>query len=67
MREHHVMRILISIVMILGACLVVVVGLLSVVHDLLLRTTSHIPSEFDAGEIGRERPAICHETSDHLQ
>ena len=59
------MRILLSIVMILGACFVVVIGLLSVVHDLLLRTTSHVPSEFDSHELGREGSAICHETSEN--
>ena len=58
------MRILISIVMILGACFVVLIGLLSVVHDLLLRTTNHVPSEFDRHAVGREGSVICHETSD---
>jgi hypothetical protein len=65
MRGHHAMRILISIVMILGACFVVIVGLLSVVHDLLLRTTSHVPSQFDSHDLSRERSAICHETSEN--
>jgi hypothetical protein len=67
MQGRHAMRILISIVMILGACLVVLIGLLSVVHDLLLRTTNHVSAEFDRKDAGRERSGVCHETTDHLQ
>lgn len=48
------MRIVVSIIMICGACLVVLIGLLSVVHDLLVRTTNHVPSEFDRHDIGGE-------------
>jgi hypothetical protein len=62
------MRILIAIMMMLGACLVLVVGLLSVIHDLLVRTTSrHAPSEFDPRAIGHEASSICSKVSDDVQ
>jgi ABC-type lipoprotein release transport system permease subunit len=67
MRGNHIMRIFISILMILGACFVVLTALLSVVHDLLLRTSTHAPSELDRRDIGPETAGICHETSEHLQ
>ena len=54
------MRILISFIMICGACFVVLIGLLSVVHDLLIRTTHHVPSEFD-------RHDLVGETSIHAE
>jgi hypothetical protein len=58
------MRILISIIMICGSCFVVLIGLLSVVHDLLIRTTSHVPSEFDRHDIAGEGSAIHAEVSE---
>lgn len=61
------MRVLVSILMILGACFVVVIGLLSVVHDLLLRTTNHVSSEFDGEDMRDEGSTICHETPEHLR
>jgi len=62
------MRILISIIMILGACFVLVVGLLSVIYDLLIRTTSrHIPSEFDGRSIGYEVSSVCSKASEDVQ
>jgi hypothetical protein len=64
MQGNHAMRILISITMIFGACLVVLIGLLSVVHDLLIRTTSHVPSEFDRHELGSEGAAMHAEVSE---
>jgi hypothetical protein len=62
------MRILISIVMILGASFVLVVGLLSVIHDLLVRTTRcHAPSEFDLPAMGYEASSLCSKASEDIQ
>jgi hypothetical protein len=62
------MRILISIIMILGACFVLVVGLLSVIHDLLVRTTSrHAPAEFDRRAIGYEASSTCSKVLEDVQ
>jgi hypothetical protein len=58
------MRILISIIMICGACFVVLIGLLSVFHDLLMRTSSHVPSEFDRHDIAGEGPPMHAEVSE---
>jgi hypothetical protein len=62
------MRILIAIIMILGACFVLVVGLLSVIHDLLVRTTSRrAPCEFDRRAMGYEPSSICSKVSEDVQ
>jgi hypothetical protein len=62
------MRILIATITILGACFVLVVALLSVIHDLLVRTTSrHAPSEFDRRAIGYEASSICSKLSEDVQ
>jgi hypothetical protein len=62
------MRILISIVMILGACFVLVVALLSVIHDLLVRTTSrHAPAHFDRPAMGYEASSLCSKASEDIQ
>ena len=61
------MRILVATLMILGACLVFAVGLLSVIHDLLVRITRHVPSEFDRRAIGHESSAICSKVSEDVQ
>jgi len=62
------MRIPIAIIMILGACFVVLVGLLSVLHDLLLITTRrHATSEFDQRTSGYERSSICSKVSEDIQ
>jgi hypothetical protein len=61
------MRILIATIMILGACLVLLIGLLSVIHDLLVRTTRHAPSEFDPHAIGYERSTIGPKVSEDIQ
>lgn len=62
------MRILIAIVIILGACFAVLVGLLSVLHDLLVRTTPrHVPSEFDQRAIGYEESRIFPKVSEDIQ
>lgn len=53
------MRMLIAIVLILGACFVVLVGLLSVVHDLLIRTSSHVPREMDQYGTAAEHATLC--------
>jgi len=61
------MRILVSIAMILGACFVVLIGLLSLLHDLLIRTTRLVPSEFDRRESCREGPAISAKVSEEVR
>lgn len=62
------MRILISIIMIVGACFVVLVGLLSVLHDLLvIATRRHATSEFDHHAGGYERSSICSTVSEDIQ
>jgi hypothetical protein len=61
------MRILVSIAMILGACFVVLIGLLSLLHDLLIRTTHLVPSEFDRRENCREGPAISAKVSEEVR
>jgi hypothetical protein len=48
------MHTLIAMLMILGACIVVVVGLLSVINDLLIRTTRHAPVQFHSHDIDRQ-------------
>ena len=58
------MRILIAITMILGACFILLIALLSVVHDLLVRTTHHVPSEFDVHAIDREGASNCSNVED---
>jgi hypothetical protein len=45
------MHVLIAMFMILGACVVVVVGLLSVINDLLIRTARHTPVQFHSDDI----------------
>jgi hypothetical protein len=47
------MRILITLAVICGACFVLLIGLLSVVRDLLVITTRHAPSELDGHAVGR--------------
>jgi hypothetical protein len=53
------MRTLISISMVVGACFALLVGLLSVVHDLLIRITNHLPPRLDRRDSGREQSTIC--------
>ena len=61
------MHILISILMILGACLVVLIGLLSVLHDLLIRTPLHLPSEFERREAPGEESTVHATISEDFQ
>src|ERR1700680_1908538 len=58
LRRNNVMRILIAIIMIGGACFVLLVGLLSVVRDLLLITSRHALPELDGHAMGREGSAV---------
>jgi hypothetical protein len=53
------MRILIAIIVIFGASFVLLMGLLSVVRDLLVITTRHAQSELDSRAVGREGAALC--------
>ena len=59
------MRILMSVIIIVGACIVVMIGLLSVVHDLLIRTTTHTPLETDRRDMGREVSASRRDVSNN--
>ena len=61
------MRILIAIIMICGTCFVLLIGLLSVVRDLLAITTRHAPSELDSHAGGREGAALCAKVSEDVQ
>jgi hypothetical protein len=61
------MRILVSIAMILGACFVVLIGLLSLLHDLLIRTTHLAPSELDRRESCSEGSAISPKVSEQVR
>jgi hypothetical protein len=61
------MRILIAITMIFGACFVLLIGLLSVVRDLLVITTRHAHSELDSRAVGREGAALCARVSEDVQ
>jgi hypothetical protein len=61
------MRILIAIIVILGACLVLSIGLLSVVRDLLVITTRHAQSELDSHAVGYEGAALCAKASEDVQ
>lgn len=57
------MRILIAIIMIIGACFVLSIGLLSVVRDLLVITTRQAQLELDSHADGREGAALCAKAS----
>ena len=61
------MRILVAITMIFGACFVLLIGLLSVVRDLLVITTRHAQSELDSHAVGREGAALCAKVSEDVQ
>jgi hypothetical protein len=61
------MRILIAIIMIFGACFVLLIGLLSAVRDLLAITTRHAQSEMDSHAVGREEAALCAKMSEDIQ
>jgi hypothetical protein len=61
------MRVLISIIMFFGACFVLLIGLLSVVRDLLVITTRHAQSELDSHAVGREGAALCAKVSEDVQ
>jgi hypothetical protein len=61
------MRILISMIIIFGACLVLLIGLLSVVRDLLVITTPHAQSELDSHAVGGEGAALCAKVSEDVQ
>jgi hypothetical protein len=60
------MRILVSIVMVVGACFVMLVGLLSVVHDLLIRIANHVPLELHRHDSGYETPTVGPTASQEL-
>jgi hypothetical protein len=60
------MRILIAILMICGACCVLLLGLLSVARDLLAITVRRAPSELDA-HVGREGAALRAKVADDAQ
>jgi hypothetical protein len=51
------MRILISIVLIVGLCFVILGALVSVLRELLIRITIHSPSQYDGPGVGSERAA----------
>ena len=61
------MKILVAVFMILGGAFVLVVGLLSVLHDLLVRTTGYEPSELDLRDPGDEIYASYSGASEDLQ
>jgi hypothetical protein len=67
LRRNNVMQVLIAIIMICGACFVLLIGLLSVVLDLLAITTGHAPSELASHTVGRERAALCAKMSGAVQ
>jgi hypothetical protein len=52
------MRISIAIIMIFGACFVLLTGLLSVVRDLLVIITRHAQSELDRNGTDRSAPRL---------
>jgi hypothetical protein len=58
------MRILIAIIVICGACFVLMLGLLSVVRDLLVITTRNAQSELGSHAVGREGAALCAKASE---
>jgi hypothetical protein len=60
------MHILIAITMIFGACLVLSIGLLSVVRDLLVITTRHAQSGLDSQAVGHEGAALCAKASEDV-
>ena len=60
------MRILIAIIVILGACFVLSIGLLSVVRDLLVIITRHAQSELDSHTVGDEGAALCVKASEDV-
>jgi hypothetical protein len=61
------MRNLIAVTMILGTCFVLVVGLLSVLHDLLVRSPMYRPPELERRNVGRERSGVCGPVSEDIQ
>jgi hypothetical protein len=67
LQRNRVMRILIATIMICGACFVLLIGLLSVVRDLLMITSRHAPSESDSLAVGREGPALRAKVSEDVQ
>jgi hypothetical protein len=61
------MRISIAMIMIFGACFVLLTGLLSVVRDLLVIITRHARSELDSHAVGREGAALCAKVWEDVQ
>jgi hypothetical protein len=61
------MRILIAVIMICGACFVLLIALLSVVRDLLPITARHAQSELDSRAAGREGSAMCAKVSEDVR
>jgi hypothetical protein len=61
------MRILIAIIMICGACFVLLIGLLSVIRDLLVITTGHASSKLHGHGTSRDGSAVCAEASEDVQ
>jgi hypothetical protein len=65
--RNNFMRIAIAMITIFGAVFVLLIGLLSVVRDLLVITTRHAQSEFDSHAVGREGTALCAKVSEDAQ
>jgi hypothetical protein len=61
------MRILVAITIIFGAGCVLLIGLLSVVHDLLVRTSRHSPSQCDPDAMSCEQSAVHPKVSHDVQ
>jgi hypothetical protein len=51
------MRILISIVLFVGLCLLILGALVRVLRDLLIRITIYSPSQYDGPGVGSKRAA----------
>jgi hypothetical protein len=65
--ENDVMRILVAIIMIFGACFALFIGLLSVVRDLLVITSGDAHPELNSHATGRGESAICAKVSENAQ
>ena len=61
------MRISFAIFMVVGGCTVVLVSLLSVLHDLLARIPRRTPAHFESRDIDQQTAPVCPEVSEDIQ
>jgi hypothetical protein len=61
------MRVSIAILMILGACIVVSISLLSVLHDLLIRIPRRYSAYANDRHPDHQSSAVCSDVSEDIQ